>query len=162
MPLTLDIRLARFDDLALVDALFARSYARLLKDEYPPSVQVTALPRLNRAKPELLRSGRYFLAEEDDQIVGAGGWSLDPRLHRLGHVRHLVTDHRLIRRGIATRILNAALAQARKEGVTRMACDATRLAVPFYESRGFFSVGPVEVNLAPGISFPAVRMARAL
>ena len=162
MPATLDIRLATYDDLAAVDTLFADSYARLLRADYPPSLQVMALPRLSRAQPALLRSGRYFLAEEDGAIVGAGGWSKDARVRRLGHVRHLVTDHRVVRRGIATRVLAAALAQARKQGITRMACNATRTAVPFYESRGFFKVGPVEIDLAPGITFPALRMVRAL
>lgn len=162
MPTTLAIRLATYDDLAAVDALFASSYARLLRADYPPSLQVMALPRLSRAQPALLRSGRYFLAEEDGEVVGAGGWSKDGRVRRLGHVRHLVCDHRLTRRGIATRVINAALAQARKEGITRMACDATRTAVPFYESRGFFKVGPVDVDIAPGIRFPATRMVRAL
>jgi hypothetical protein len=39
-------------------------------------------------------------------------------------------------------------------------CLATRTAVPFYRALGFAELGPAEVTLAPGIVFPAVRMAR--
>lgn len=162
MQTLLDIRLATAKDLAAVDDLFARSYARQLRADYPPSLQVMALPRLARAQPALLRSGQYFLAECEGEIVGAGGWSRDRRLKGLGHVRHLVTDHRRVREGIAASLIRATLAHARKAGMTRMACDATRMAVPFYESQGFVRVAPVEIDLAPGIAFPAMRMARPI
>ena len=50
-------------DLARVDALLSRSYPRLLKRDYPPSVLVTALPLISRAQPALLDSGSYYVAE---------------------------------------------------------------------------------------------------
>ncbi len=61
----LHLRLARPGDLSAVDALFAHSYARLIRADYPPSVLVTAVPRLARAQPALLASGRYWLAETE-------------------------------------------------------------------------------------------------
>ncbi|WP_096785003.1 GNAT family N-acetyltransferase [Rhodobacter sp. CZR27] len=153
-----DIRLrpARPADLAAVDALFAHSYARLLRADYPPSVLVTAVPLLARAQPALLASGRYWLAEGQDGILGAGGWSL--RAPGQGEIRHLVTHASRIREGIGTAILRRVIDQAREAGVTRLDCLATRTAVPFYESVGFRRLGEVEVPLRPGIGFPAVRM----
>ena len=53
----LTIRPTTMDDLSALDGLFARAYPRLLKADYPPSVMVTALPLISRAKPELLRCG---------------------------------------------------------------------------------------------------------
>ena len=111
----LTIRPSGRDDLAAVDALLARAYPRLLKADYPPSVLVTALPIIARARPELVGCGTYYLAECDDALVGAGGWT---RQWSPGaaEVRHLVCDDRRVRQGIgralfrdaALRVMNAA------------------------------------------------------
>jgi GNAT superfamily N-acetyltransferase len=160
MAETLTIRRARPADLAAVDALLAESYARLIAADYPPSVLVTAVPLIARADPALLASGRYFVAETGGgRIVAAGGWSGSGSAAQL---RHVVTDHRLTRRGIGRRVVSAALADAAAAGVRRMDCLATHTAVPFYAALGFAVLGPVEVPLRPGIAFPAVRMQRPL
>lgn len=161
------LRIARRVDLAAVDALLARSYPRLLGPVYPPSVLVTALPIIARARPELLASGTYWVALHDGRIVGAGGWTRsapaggggDPNT---GQVRHLVTDDRLVRRGIARGLMLAVLAQARNAGIGRLDCLSTRVAVPFYAAMGFQSHGEVDIALRPGIHFPAVSMSLSL
>ncbi len=160
---TLAIRTASMADLAAVDALFARSYPKLLKPDYAPSILVMALPRLSRAQPHLLASGRYYVAEFGRAIVAAGGWSrADPAgaagRPELGHVRHLVCDDRVTRRGIATAVMTHTIAQAAAAGVARLDCISTLTAVPFYAALGFVVVGPVRVPLGPGIRFPGVRM----
>ena len=94
------IRPSRDSDLAAVDALLARSYPKLLKADYPPSVLVTALPIISRARPELVGCGSYYVAEEEGRIIGAGGWTRDGRRADLGHIRHVVTDDRAVRRGV--------------------------------------------------------------
>ena len=164
---TITVRPARPSDLAAVDALFARSFSPLVKGDYPPSVVVTALPLLSRANPGLLASGTYHVAEDlDGAILGAGGWIASGptggRRAGVGHVRHVVTDHRRTRQGIGTGIMTRAMAQARGAGMRVMECLSTRTAVPFYAALGFQVVGPVEVSLRPGIAFPAVRMIRRL
>ena len=164
---TISLRIARPSDLAAVDALFARSYPSLLKGDYPPSTRVLALPILARANPKLLASGTYHVAEDErGAIIGAGGWSHGgPRgAHRpgVGNVRHLVTDHRHVRRGVATAIMRRVATQARASGVGLLDCLSTRPGVAFYRTLGFEEVGPVEVGLRPGITFPTVRMTRRL
>lgn len=146
-------------DLAAVDALLARSYPRLLKSDYPPSVLVTALPLISRARPELLDCGTYYVAQADaGQILGAGGWTVDRVVPRLGHVRHVVTDDRQVRKGVGRAILTRAIAEARGAGITRLHCLSTRTAVPFYGALGFVLRGPVDVALQQGISFPCLQM----
>ncbi|MEL6465025.1 MAG: GNAT family N-acetyltransferase [Pseudomonadota bacterium] len=147
-------------DLAAVDALLARTYPKLLKADYPPSVLVTALPIISRARPELLGCGTYYMVEEDGKILGAGGWTPDQKDARLGHIRHVVTDDRTLRRGVGRRILTHCFDVARRAGVMRMECWATRTAVPFYAAVGFEEIGPIDVPLAGGITFPSVRMMR--
>ena len=59
------IRPSTLSDLAAVDALLARTYPKLLKADYPPSVLVTALPLISRAQPKLLTCGTYYVVEDD-------------------------------------------------------------------------------------------------
>lgn len=159
----LTIRHARPADLAAVDALLAASYPRLLAAAYPPSVMVTAVPLIARANPRLLASGRFFLAEDAAGTVrAAGGWSAAAPADGTGHVRHVVTDHRHTRRGIGRRLMDRVLSDAGAAGCTRLHCLATRSAVAFYAALGFVVLGPVEIALRPGITFPVVRMRRTL
>ena len=153
----LTVRPSDAGDLAAVDGLLARSYPRLLKGDYPPSVLVTALPIIARARPELVRSGTYYVVESDGAIVGAGGWS-----HRQAsaEIRHVVTDHRVVRQGIGRALIDRVLDEARAAGMGEMVCQSTRTAVPFYLAMGFEVLGAVDVPLRPGISFPAVQMRR--
>lgn len=153
------IRPSRDSDLAAVDALLARSYPKLLKADYAPSVLVTALPIISRARPELVGCGTYYVAEEDrGRIIGAGGWTRDGRRAELGHIRHVVTDDRALRRGVGRAILSRALETARAAGVTELECWSTRTAEPFYAAMGFVAEGDMEISLAPAVRFPAVRM----
>ncbi len=168
MTEALNLRLARPADLAAVEALLTVSYPKILAADYPPSVLVTALPLISRARPELLASGSYWLAcDAGGSVLAAGGWTpgapADGALRAgIGHVRHVVCDYRHLRRGIAGRLMERAMGQARAEGIERLDCLSTRTAVPFYEALGFRALGPVEVALRPGIVFPAVRMERDL
>ncbi|MFN0115834.1 MAG: GNAT family N-acetyltransferase [Paracoccaceae bacterium] len=159
---TLTVRRAALPDLAELDALCAASYPRLLAKDYPPSLRVTAIPVLARAQPGLIGSGRYFVAEDaDGAIRGAGGWSGRPGA-KAAEVRHLFTDWRMTRRGIARTVMGHVFADARKAGFGRIGCHATRTAVPFYVALGFRPEGEVVVPLLPGIGFPVVRMDRTL
>ena len=163
MGAALTIRATGRSDIAAVDALLAASYPILLKTDYPPSVLVTALPLISRAQPRLLTSGTYYVAERDGQVLGAGGWTgAAPGDGRAaagtGHIRHVVTDHRAVRQGVGRALMAHILTQAQSAGLTRMTCQATRTAVPFYVAMGFTVQGEIEVTLRPGITFPAVQM----
>jgi len=67
------IRPTTHADIAAVDLLLATSCPALLKADYPPSLLVTALPIISRARPELLACGTYYAALRAGKIVGAGG-----------------------------------------------------------------------------------------
>ncbi len=156
------IRPSTLDDLAAVDALLARTYPKLLKADYPPSVLVTALPIISRARPELLVCGTYYVAEDNGAILGAGGWTRDAKDQSLGHIRHVVSDDRALRRGVGRALMERSFAIARTAGITRMECWATRTAMPFYKAVGFETIGSIDVTLAGGIVFPSIKMMRDL
>jgi len=149
-------------DTAAVDALLQRTYPRLLKADYPPSVLVAAIPAMTRARPQLMSCGTYYLAVEDGQVLGAGGWTPDRKRAGWGDIRHVVTDDRQLRRGIGRAIMEHSFETARAAGITQMECWATLTAEPFYASVGFERIGPMTVQLQGAIDFPAIRMQRAL
>jgi GNAT superfamily N-acetyltransferase len=158
---TITIRATGPGDIAAVDRLLARSYPRLLAADYPPSVMVTAVPRIARARPGLVTAGTYYLAEDPEgRALGAGGWTRNPRRPERADIRHMVTDPDHLRRGIGRALLDHALAEAEGRGVRVFDCLATRTAVPFYRQMGFVPLGPADVALGPGIAFPVVRMVR--
>lgn len=158
-----DIRPTTLADLADVDALLARSYPRLLKSDYPPSVLVTALPLISRAQPALLASGTYYLAQtREGDVIGAGGWTPDRQIATKGHIRHVVTDDRRLRQGVGRALITHALKSAAARNVNQIECWSTRTAVPFYQSLGFVVQGPMTVPLQAGITFPSVHMSLLL
>ncbi|MEM9870683.1 MAG: GNAT family N-acetyltransferase [Pseudomonadota bacterium] len=156
------IRATTKADLAAVDMLLARTYPKLLKADYPPSVLVTALPIIARAQPRLVTCGTYYVVEEDGVVLGAGGWTRDRADATLGHIRHVVTDDRALRRGVGRALMAHCFDVARAAGITRMECWATLTAEKFYQACGFETVGPMDVTLEGGISFPSLRMVRML
>lgn len=157
------LRTATAGDLGAIDRILADSYHALLRTDYPPSVQVTALPIIARANPALVASGTYYVAEvQDGAIVGAGGWSRSLWQRGAADVRHLVTHRAHLRRGIARRIIEAIASEAQRAGLQRLDCLSTRTAVPFYRAVGFREDREIVVGLRPGIDFPVVRMVRPL
>lgn len=166
MDNSLTLRLSRPGDVAAVDLLLGRSYPRLLKADYPPSIMVGLVPLIARARPELLASGRFFVVEDGaGRVLGAGGYSLQTRRGvggALGQIRHVATDPDATRQGIGRRLMQAVFGAAGAEGVRQFDCLATRTAVPFYTAMGFVVVGPVEVPITQGMAFPAIRMQRYL
>ncbi len=168
MAETFVIRTATPDDLDQIDALLGRSYPVLLKEAYPPSLMVMAVPLISKAQPRLLASGTYFVVTDEDQIIGAGGWTralpggAGKGTAGVGNIRHVVTDHRRVRQGIGRRLMTHIDETARVAGIELLNCMSTLMAEPFYASVGFKTLGPITVNLQRGIEFPAIHMQKRL
>lgn len=167
MTETSTVRPATREDLGAIDALLSRSYPALLKRDYLPSVLVTAIPLISRANPALVSSGTYFVAEAGGEILGAGGWTPDAppggtSQKRIGHIRHVVTDHRQIRKGLGRKLMAHIVSDAASAGIKQLECFSTLTAEPFYVACGFRTLGPMSVTLRKGIDFPAVHMRRFL
>lgn len=161
----LKVRVATGADVPRVDALLARAYPRLLKPDYAPSMMVLALPLISRAKPALVTCGTYYVVEQDDAIIGAGGWTRAApgrgvARAGIGNIRHVVTDDRQVRRGVGRALMGHIIAMAKADGILRLDCLSTLTARSFYQAMGFLVQGPVKVPLAEGIEFPAIAMWR--
>lgn len=164
----LRVRHATRGDLPAVDALFQRSYPRLLKADYPPSVLVTAIQRLARAQPALVTSGTYFVAlGPKDEVLGAGGWTpwdAFGNADGTGHVRHFATDPDHLGRGVGRAVLTHTINDAAQRKVRHMSCMSTRTAEGFYAAMGFERVQDEEsvIEMSGGIGFPVIAMTRRL
>ena len=153
------LRLARLDDMAAVDRLLQRSFARLLRPDYPPSVMVTVVPHLARARPALLTSGRYFLVEGAEGLLAAGGYS---RRGAGAEIRHVAVDPAVVRQGVGRLLMAGIFKAAEAEGVRRYLSLSTLTAVPFYAALGFRSTGRMQMQVVAGIGFDVMRMQREL
>lgn len=163
----IEVRQARPEDAARVSAVLAASYAAIFPQWYGEDVLAGALPAMSAARPELLASGRYYLAESAGRAVACGGWSLErPGTviveAGLSHARHFATDPEFLRRGIGGAILDLSMAGARAVGCTEMECDSSLPAERFYAAHGFVRLGMRDVMIGGAYRFPVVRMRRPL
>lgn len=163
------LRSAQPSDLVALEALLQQSYPVLLRPDYDDDIMARIVPLMARPRPELLASGRYFVIEgEAGTLWAAGGYSLEAPGPRggapgaaepgLGHIRHVATHPAALRQGLGRRLMEAIFDAARAEGVRRFDCLSTRTAVPFYAAMGFERQEEVDLTLAPGLVFPAIRM----
>ena len=156
------------DDSAVSDMMRV-SYGTLLAGDYNARILAKALPKIAKARPELLASGTYYVAEESGtgRIIGAGGWTDVSPTRGLaamgeGHMRHVAVDPRYLRRGVGGAIAKAAFSSAQQFRVDALRCMSTLTAEPFYAALGFERVGDIELTLEPGLFFPAVEMRRVM
>lgn len=159
------IRPAMPADTESIARMLARSYRALLASDYEPSLLREALPLLAQAQPRLLTCGTYFIAEQDDRVLAAGGWTdFSPHgaagLPGQGHIRHVATDPDAARQGLGRKVLERVIRSASAAGISVLHCQSTLTAVPFYESLGFRKRAGIEVRLPTGVLFPAVQMRR--
>ncbi len=150
-----------------IDGLYSRSYPRLLKADYAPSLLVTVVPLFSKAQLKLVTSGTYFVAErEDGALIGAGGWTkigpMGEMSDGMGHIRHFATDPDVLRAGVGRAVMEACVAQAYDAGLGELSCYSTITAVPFYEAQGFVVKGEMQLQFAQAMRFPAVWMERRL
>jgi len=163
-----ELRVAVPQDEAAVSALLLKSYTALLRQAYDADVLDKALPLITRANPDLLGSGSYYVAlNEDGSIVGAGGWTKHSPTGRNetatnGNIRHFGTDPDEARRGIGRALMNRCLREAAAAGLEELNCYSTLNGEAFYNACGFRTVEPFDVKLPGSVIFPSVRMVRPL
>jgi len=147
-----------------LSTLIAASYARLYAGWYTTEVLAEALPRISRANPRLLESGSYFVAEEDGQAVGCGGWSVEapgnrPATPGTGHIRHVAVHPDHLRKGIGRAIMQRVFETSEASGITRLECLSSLQAEAFYRRLGFAKKGTVDIPFGT-VTFVSVDMER--
>jgi GNAT superfamily N-acetyltransferase len=165
MTRSVHVRTCAANDLAAVALLIRRSYETTMAASYTPALFERALPMLVRVKPDLVTSGRFYVAaDESGSIVACGGWSGPAPQQETqaeidtGHLRHFATSPDRMREGFGRAVLTRSVADAVSAGVTRLHCDASRGAVPFYRALGFAPLGERTIRIGPDLDLAVVKM----
>jgi N-acetylglutamate synthase-like GNAT family acetyltransferase len=136
----------------------------LLTARYDSDTLARALPHLTKANPTLLACGTYYVTErEPGNLVGCGGWTAaKPGSGEItegeAHIRHFATHPEWTRRGVGSALLSRCISDAQSLGIRKLHCFSTLNAERFYRAAGFDTVGPIDVQLGPSMTFPGVLM----
>ncbi|WP_116092062.1 GNAT family N-acetyltransferase [Sphingomonas crusticola] len=148
------IRPARAPDIPVLEPLITASARALSAGFYSAREIEAAIEHVFGVDSDLVADGTYFVAEEEGEIVGCGGWSrqrtlfggdrfaarepgyLDPA-SEAARMRAFFVAPGHARKGVATKLLAACEAAAIAAGFTRGALMATLPGVPFYAAHGY-------------------------
>ena len=174
------LRLANQYDIPCLRRLIASS-ARVLATRCYTEAQIEqALARgIISVDPQLIADRTYFVAEQNQQIVGCGGWSrwrflavaqssglgqrtlLDPKIDA-AQVRAIFVHPEKARQGIGRKLVLASQRAAQAVGFGKLSLFASLPGVPLYSVLGFRSLECVEIPLAEGDFLPLIRMEKNL
>jgi GNAT superfamily N-acetyltransferase len=170
-------RLARSDDLSVLNALMDAAITELLKGFLDES-QIEASRLIMGLDTQLVDDGTYFLVEENGVVAGCGGWSrrttvyggdhspgrdaalLDPAKDA-ARVRAMYTHPFFKRRGVGRLILSLCEDAARAEGFSRAELVATLAGEPLYRACGYETIECFSDDRG-GAPVPLLRMRKSL
>jgi GNAT superfamily N-acetyltransferase len=177
-PITL--RLARSDDVFLLEALIPLSARALQAATYSPAQIEGALGTVFAVDRQLIADETYFVAERGSEMVGCGGWSrrktlfggdrgrspqadplLDPSADA-ARIRAFFVHPAYARRGVGRLMMSACERAAAAGGFRTLELVATLAGEPLYAAFAFQVVERYDIALANGLSLPVVRMTKAL
>lgn len=116
---------------------------------------------VGRTKPEnyeqAIRSLDFFVAEEEDIVLGFGVLSIKDR-----EVQGLYVSPSAGRRGVGAELMRVLESEARRSGAESLQLFSSLNAVAFYESVGYESREELMHEIGPGIKRGCVRMEKQL
>ena len=173
------IRPATREDVPAIDELIARS-ARALSGGYYSATQIESLLRwVFGTDTQLIDDGTYFVVEQDQQLLGAGGWSrrrtlfggdrmkehedplLDPRSEP-ARIRAFFMDPGAARQGLGRRLFDQCRSAAAAAGFHTLTLVATLPGEPLYQALGFTVTERFQLHLPDQVDVPVARMNRGV
>ena len=142
------LRLARIEELAQLEDLQRR--ASLALDEYREAL--LAHPDAIALPAEQIERGEVMVAEIDGRIAG---FAVMLDKDRSAELDGLFVEPDLWRRGIGSALVEEAVHEARRRGLSLVTVVAGPSARDFYESCGFMVEGAADTRFGP-----ALRMSR--
>ncbi len=134
------------------------SIAELCSGHYTPGqIEAWIGPRTADDYVKALEAARVYVAEEGSQLVGFAMVDVKAGIVLATYVH---PDH--VGRGVGSLLLGAVEAEAESSGLTKLWLNATLNSVPFYQARGYESLGPATNTLPGGVNLPCVRMEKKL
>lgn len=173
------IRLAKFDDYPALQQLITLAVQRLSTDYYTTRQIESSLKYIFGIDSQLITDGTYYVAEQDNIIVGCGGWSrrqtlfggdqhksiedplLDP-MRDAARIRAFFVHPGYTRQGIGRQIIQVCEEVARAEGFRMIELGATLPGVPLYKAMGYRAIEDIDVPMPDGELLEIVKMSKAL
>jgi len=171
-----ELRLARLEDVPVLDELIARSIHALGAADYTPAQIEAALKGAFGVDTALIRDGTYFVAETRTRdIVACGGWGrrrtlfgsdaraerdeswLDPNSDP-AKIRAFFVDPAHARHGIGRAILARCEAEAIRAGFSSFEMMATLPGQRLYEKCGYLPEPAIDHPLPGGLTIRFVPM----
>jgi GNAT superfamily N-acetyltransferase len=178
-PAAFTIRVAKLDDLAVLQRLVADSVWVLQAKDYTDAQREAAIRLVYGVDTQLVRDGTYFAVEQDGQIVACGGWSrrktlfggdqhrpsrepelLDPASEP-ARIRAFFVKPGWERRGIGSALVRACEQAALAEGFRQIEMASTLTGVALYSIHGYNEVERIDVPLEHGLTLTVIRMAKS-
>jgi GNAT superfamily N-acetyltransferase len=177
------LRRARLDDVPLLTRLMEQSIRVLQAPDYSPAQIESGLRFIYGIDTLLIEDGTYFIAQNDGEVVGCGGWSrrrmlyggnqrrdsgdgsdtevLDPATDA-ARIRAFFVRPDWARRGIGRMLLEASEKAACAEGFQRFELVATNTGLPLYAACGYTVAEPVSTVLPDGVPMSGYRMTKSV
>jgi GNAT superfamily N-acetyltransferase len=177
--MVITIRKAVANDVEQITALIDRSVRALSVGYYSDLEIERALACVFGVDSQLIADGTFYVATDEDRIVGCGGWGkrrtlyggdqfvdrvddeLDPASDA-ARIRAFFVDPSYARRGIGTSILKECEAAATQAGFTRAEMGATLPGVPLYAALGYTGDEVIDIDLNDGYFLRCIRMEKKL
>jgi GNAT superfamily N-acetyltransferase len=109
---------------------------------------------------DLIGEGAFWVAEQEERILGVGGWSPDSVEADLAWLRYLFVHPEAIRRGIGRRLVERAERSAGAAGRPRLRVWSSLNATSFYRAVGFTPERRARWPVRTGIELDYVLMAK--
>ncbi|MEA2165820.1 MAG: hypothetical protein QOK37_3947 [Thermoanaerobaculia bacterium] len=173
------IRPATRADIDSIAAVMRASLLSFGRDAYDDRQVASAVLYIAHPDEQIIDDGTYFVAVDDEHIVGCGGWSrrkkvysgsavgsddremLDPAAEP-ARIRAMFVNPGWAKRGIGRQILRHAEEQAAREGFRSLRLVAMRTAGTIYEAAGYRSIGDSPITLEDGVVLECTLMEKAI
>lgn len=178
------LRLATRADIPRLSDLIARSARGLSVEEYRPEQVDGALRGAFGIDSQLIDDETYFVADENGELAGCGGWSfrstlfggdarggdarggrdaslLDPST-QAAKIRAFFVEPTKARRGVGSALLERCEREARARGFAHAELMATLPGLKLYAARGYVGGKMVRYDLGAGESIEFVPMRKDL
>ncbi|MFK8031764.1 MAG: GNAT family N-acetyltransferase [Gammaproteobacteria bacterium] len=175
----LNYRLAKMDEVALIEALIRKSALALQSDDYSRAQIEGALGTVFGVDTQLIKDETYYAVDLEGQLVACGGWSrrqtlfgadaaktqadplLDPEIDA-ARIRAFFVHPEFARRGIGNELIRLSETAAAELGFKRMELVATLSGERLYASVGYKPLKHYQLDLVNDETMPVVSMGRAL
>ncbi len=174
------IRLARHDEINILNDLIAESTKKLGRDDYSALQLKSAIQYMFRVDTQLIHDQTYFVIEKDGEIAGCGGWSkrktmfgsnpspgkaeenlLDPAKDA-AKIRTFFIHPKFARQGLGNTLLKHCEQEAFKNKFTQFEMMATITGMNLYKTLDYKEVSNTSIMLPNRVSLPFVHMRKNL